>query len=56
MEIVILASIVLLFWTSEVLFGKPIQLFQEEPKKSKTEKLADALVDYLESLGKTSSK
>ncbi|NJL47679.1 MAG: hypothetical protein HC929_09575 [Leptolyngbyaceae cyanobacterium SM2_5_2] len=45
MEAIIVVAIVLIFWTNEALFGKPVS----QPKKPETkeDKLAKALADYL---------
>ncbi|MGF1570468.1 MAG: hypothetical protein ACFCVD_20740 [Nodosilinea sp.] len=45
MEILIIVTVILIFWTNEALFGSPAV----KPKKAKTkeDKLADALADYL---------
>ncbi|NJL45361.1 MAG: hypothetical protein HC922_05720 [Leptolyngbyaceae cyanobacterium SM2_3_12] len=43
MEILIPVTILLFFWTNDVLFGNG----PKKKEKTKTEKLADALADYL---------
>jgi uncharacterized membrane protein len=46
MEVLIVVGVVLVLWTNESLFGKP--LFQEKKPPTPQQKFTNALRDYLE--------
>lgn len=52
MEIFFLVAIVFVFWTSEILLGKPVVQVEEKKSPSPADKLADALKDYLKDIDK----
>lgn len=52
MEIFFLVAIVFVFWTNEILLGKPVFKLEEKKKPSSGDKLADALKDYLKDIKK----